>query len=91
MIAAASTARPPTCPPMRRGSSGSDEAVEVTLVTLCFLARLGCSAGGVAPGVTTGNKLVMLPGVTVVLGSPGTEEGGGRVVPVSIGFGDVVA
>lgn len=75
---------------MRRGSIGSDEAVEVNLVTLCFAVALDVVDDGVGPGVTTGNKLVMLPGVTVVPGSPGTDGGGGNAVSVLIGAGDAV-
>lgn len=73
-MAAASTASPASCPPIMRGSSGSDEAVEVAFVTF----RLPWPTGlldGVELGVTVGNKLLRPPGVTVVPGSPGVVVG----------------
>jgi len=83
VMAAARTARPASCPPMRRGSSGKDEAVDVALVTRRFPCRELTLGEGL--GVTTGNKLEMLPGVTVVPGSPGTVGGSDPVPGGTVG------
>jgi hypothetical protein len=84
VIAAASTARPISCPPISLGSKGSDEAVVVAFVIL-GLDR--CCVPGVADGegVTTGKRLVMLPGVTVVPGKPGTVVGSAGTVITGAG------
>ena len=58
---------------MRRGSSGNDDAVDTAFVGPRFPSLE--LALGEELGVTTGNKLEMLPGVTVVPGSPGAEPG----------------
>ena len=81
--AAASTASPATCPPMRRGSSGNDDAVDIAFVGLRF-PPLELTLGEEL-GVTTGNKLEMLPGVTVVPGSPGAEPGNDPVTGGTVG------
>lgn len=83
VIAAARTASPATCPPIRRESSGNEDAVDVALATFRFPRRPGVA--GVLLGVTTGNRLVMLlGGVTEVPGSPGAVVG---IEPVT-GGGD---
>jgi hypothetical protein len=74
---------------MRRGSSGSADEAGLTLA-----ARRSCLPlpVGLALGVTTGNRVDRLPGVTVVLGSPGNVMGGstgagpgdGVVIPTSV-------
>lgn len=78
VMAAARTASPASCPPMRRGSSGNDDAVDVAFATPRFSWRVALGVG-VGLGVTTGNKLVMLPGVTVVPGNPAGVDGNGPV------------
>lgn len=90
-MAAASTASPASCPPIMRGSSGSDEAVEVAFVTFRLLCPTGLLDDGVELGVTVGNKLLRPPGVTVVPGSPGVVVGNGPGTPGDPGTtGDTV-
>lgn len=89
VTAAASTASPASCPPIRRGSSGSDDAVDVALVIFRFSRR--AVPVGVGLGVTTGNRFEMLPGVTVVPGSPGTAGGIEAPMPVGTGGGAELA
>ena len=58
---------------MRRGSSGSADEAALTVVARRLCLPL---AVGLALGVTTGNRVDRLPGVTVVFGSPGKVIGG---------------
>src|SRR5690242_3943251 len=62
VIAAASTARPASWPPIRRGSSGSAEDVCWTLIALRW-SFLFCPAWGEAVGVTVGKRPPRLGGV----------------------------
>ena len=72
---------------------GSEEAVEVALVTLCLLGAWLLTGDG--DGVTTGKRLASPLGVIVVPGSPGIVPGGSPdpspKVPVSIGVGEALA
>lgn len=78
VMAAASTASPAIWPPIMRGSSGSDEAVEVAFVTFRLPWPTALLDGaGLGVGVTVGNKLLRPPGVTVVPGIPGVVVGNG--------------
>jgi hypothetical protein len=82
VIAAASTARPASCPPISFGSIGDDEATVSTLVPPCFLDEAALPlpfVGGPELGVIVGNKLERPGGVTVVPGIPGSGLVGGIV------------
>ena len=74
---------------MRRESNGNEDAVDVAFVTPRFWWRVALTVG-VGLGVTTGNKLVMLPGVTVVPGNPapvvGNEPVPGGVIGGELGW-----
>ncbi len=93
VIAAASTARPASCPPISFGSIGNDDATVSTLVPPCFFGVAALpSADGAELGVMVGNRPLRPPGVTVVPGNPGPEPLGGGIVtggsvPVG-GFGE---
>lgn len=92
VIAAASTARPASCPPISLGSIGDDDATVSTLVPPCFFdVDFGPFAGGLELGVMVGNRVERPPGVTVVPGIPGPGLVGGGIViggtlPVGGGF-----
>lgn len=91
VIAAASTARPASCPPISLGSIGDEDASVTALVPPRFLVP--CPGpddvdGELELGPTVGNRLEMLPGVIVVSGTPGFVTGGivtGGSVPVGGG------
>jgi len=78
VIAAARTARPASCPPISRGSSGSADEAWVIPASLCVCLFCGVAGGDVC-GVTTGNRpdspagLIVAPGIgaSVVGGSVG--------------------
>lgn len=77
VIAAARTARPASCPPIRRGSSGSEDEAWVIAASLCVC--LGSRvAGGELCGVTTGNRPDSPAGLIVAPGM-GASVVGGRV------------
>ena len=78
VIAAASTASPASCPPIRRGSNGS--ADEAWVIPASLRARLGL-LDGEACGVTVGNRPDSPAGVIV---APGI---GASVVGGSVGSG----
>lgn len=89
MIAAARTARPASCPPIRRGSSGTAEETWVALagrrlrdpdVAADDVGEDGC-------GVTVGNRPDRLGGVIVVPGTGTSVVGGSVGTGVDVGAG----
>jgi hypothetical protein len=85
VIAAASTARPASWPPIWRGSMGTaDEVRRASLRTVPFERWGGPEELGL--GVTTGNRPDRLPGLTVVFGNVGKSPVGRVVLTVGNGF-----
>ncbi len=78
VMAAASTARPASCPPIRRGSSGKVDAVGL-MDAASWRDRCLAVGLGVELGVTTGKRLDRLVGDTTGPGSGGNIAGGGKV------------
>lgn len=85
VIAAASTASPASCPPIRRGSSGRVEAVGV--IRTPDPERVLPPGLGVALGVTTGNSPDRSVGDTVEPTSDGNVTGGNAGID-DVGVGE---
>jgi hypothetical protein len=92
-MAPASTARPASCPPISRGSSGTIAEAVSARTGRCFLAagkpRLALGLG-LESGETVGNSPAGLPGVRPVPVAGGTDTGGSVTVDAGGGVGVAV-
>lgn len=87
-----STARPASCPPIRRESSGTVAAASATRMVLCGFFAGGSPMGsvlGVVVGPTVGNRPDGSPGDVPVPESGGSVTGG-SAMPVAGSVADVV-